>query len=168
LTITSAEFALDGDELVSVCSVPPVRYVGLRHMGDGTLRNQPQCPECRARRRRPASRCSAPRRWPRDGPGSADRVGAGQDGARPLAPAQDLRLIALGAPDFIIADSQRLLDRSVAETGLTEATLAKIDPKYRLNALGLDALAAAEDDRPNWQSYDDPDETPLEPPTPSQ
>ena len=72
---------------------------------------------------------------------------------------RNLRLIALDAPDFIIADSQRLLDLSVAETGLTEAALAKIYPKYRLKALGLEALAAAEDDSADWQNYDDADET---------
>jgi len=71
---------------------------------------------------------------------------------------RNLRLIALGAPEFIIAESQRLLDESITETGLTEAALAKIYPRYRLKALGLEALAAAEDDCASWQNYDDPEE----------
>jgi hypothetical protein len=54
LTITSSELTLEQDDLVSACSGPcgrhfPVHHMGLRKMGDGSLRNQPQCPECRAR-----------------------------------------------------------------------------------------------------------------------
>lgn len=78
---------------------------------------------------------------------------------------RNLRLIALGAPEVVIADSQRLIDRSVAETGLSEAELAKLYPTFRIVALVRDALAEKEaehdrcDDCDAYESYGDDDDT---------
>ena len=57
---------------------------------------------------------------------------------------RNLRLIALGAPEFVIAESQRLLDLSIAETGITEAGFAKLYPKFRIVAMVREVALAQE------------------------
>ena len=57
---------------------------------------------------------------------------------------RNLRLIALGAPEIVIAESQRLLDLSIAKTGITEAGYAKLYPKFRIVALVREAALAQE------------------------
>jgi hypothetical protein len=61
LTITSSAAEVVGNRLVTCCSGPcrsqfPLSAMGLRTMRDGSLRNQPQCPECRGRYRKPRGR----------------------------------------------------------------------------------------------------------------
>lgn len=54
LTVTSTTIDIRGNRLTTQCSGPcgaslPLHAMGLRNMGDGVLRNQPQCPQCRGR-----------------------------------------------------------------------------------------------------------------------
>ena len=54
LTITSSAVEVIGRSLITCCSGPcgrriPLFSMGLRNMHAGSLRNQPQCPECRGR-----------------------------------------------------------------------------------------------------------------------
>lgn len=54
-----------------------------------------------------------------------------------------LRLIELGAPAVIVASSERLVAKSVEETGLAEVELARRYPRFRLAVLGREASAVA-------------------------
>jgi hypothetical protein len=50
-----------------------------------------------------------------------------------------LRLIELGAPSIVVANSERLVAKSLKETGLAEVDLARRYPTFRLAVMGREA-----------------------------